>query len=222
MEVTAPTPPPPTAKTRSFLRDIVETAIVAILIYLLIHSTVLNFVVEGSSMQPTLQSGDRILVNRNAYGTFDLGDLVDWLPFVPDQHWFTIIDWGEPERGDVIVLTPLPPGEQKAHIKRVIGLPGDHVQIIAGEVIVNGTVLDEEYIGDFQNTCNGGGSFAICDVVVPEDSVFVMGDHRNDSADSRYFDVVPYERIIGKAWLVYWPVDAFGMIRHPDYPELTP
>lgn len=222
MEITTPPIPETEAKTRSFLREIIETAVIALLIYLLIHSTILNFVVDGNSMQPTLQNGDRILVNRNAYGTFDLGDLVDWLPFVPDQHWFTIIDWGEPERGDVIVLTPLPPGEQKAHIKRVIGLPGDHVQIIAGQVMVNGIVLDEPYIGNFQNTCNGSGSFKNCDVVVPDGSVFVMGDHRNDSADSRYFGVVPDERIIGKAWLVYWPASEFGRIKHPDYPELTP
>lgn len=212
-----------THSARTMLREIIEIAVVTLLIFGLTRSLVLNFVVDGDSMLPTLVSGERIIANRNAYGEFNLGDLVDWLPGVPDQHWFTIIDWGEPERGDIIVLTPLPPGQQKPHVKRVIGLPGDHIRIDhRGDVFVNDVPLDEPYTGDYENLCNGSGSYRNCDVLVPDGNVFVMGDHRSDSADSRYFGVVPYDRIEGKAWLIYWPLGSFGTLTQPSYPELTP
>lgn len=205
------------------IREIVEIAVITLLVFGLTRSLILNFVVDGDSMLPTLVSGERIIANRNAYGEFNLGDLVDWFPGVPDQHWFTIVDWGEPERGDIVVLTPLPPGQQKPHVKRVIGLPGEHIQIThRGDVLVNGIALDEPYIGDYENLCNGSGSYRNCDVTVPADSVFVMGDHRSDSSDSRYFDVVPYERIEGKAWLVYWPLSNLQTLSPPDYSELDP
>ena len=198
--------------TRAFLRDVIETAIIAIVIFVLARALVLNFEVDGSSMEPTLHHGERVLVNPNAYSTFDLGDLVDWLPFVPDQHWLTIVDWGEPERGDVVVLTPLPPGEQEAHIKRVIGIPGDHITIVDNTVYVNGETLDESTTGGAATICRGSGTYAQCDVTVPDDHIFVLGDHRDNSVDSRYFGVVPIDRIIGRAWLVYWPLQNFGII----------
>lgn len=209
------------AKKTSSLREIIETAILAILIFVLVRNIVLNYRVDGASMLPTLENGELILVNRNAYRELDLGDFVDWIPGVPEQHWFTIVDWGTPERGDVIVFTPPPPGEQKPYIKRVIGLPGDRVQINAeGQVMVNGIALDEDYIGNYRNDCVNVPSFNYCDVVVPEGNFFVMGDHRSNSQDSRYFGVVPEERIIGKAWTVYWPMNVFGPVEHEEYPEL--
>lgn len=208
-------------KKKSSFREIIETAILAILIFVLVRNIVLNFRVDGASMLPTLENGEMILVNRNAYRELDLGDFIDWLPLVPEQHWFTIVDWGTPERGDVIVFTPPPPGTQKPYIKRVIGLPGDHVKITAeGQVLVNGVALDEDYIGTYRNECVNVPSFAYCDVTVLEGSFFVMGDHRSNSQDSRYFGVVPEERIIGKAWTVYWPLDVFGPVEHEEYPEL--
>ncbi len=205
------------------MREIVETAIMAILIFVLVRSLVLNFRVDGSSMLPTLHNEEMILVNRNAYRSLDLGDFVDWIPGVPEQHWFTIVDWGEPQRGDVIVFTPPPPGDQKPYIKRVIGLPGDHVQVTADyQVLVNGVALDEPYIGDYASECVNVANFPYCDVVVPDGHYFVMGDHRNNSQDSRYFGVISEDSIIGKAWLVYWPLGDFGPVEHPDYPELEP
>ncbi|MCA9834727.1 MAG: signal peptidase I [Thermomicrobiales bacterium] len=208
-------------KKTGALREIIETALLALIIFVLVRNIVLNFRVDGSSMLPTLQNNEMILVNRNAYRELDLGDFVDWLPGVPEQHWVQIVDWGQPERGDVIVFTPPPPGEDKPYIKRVIGLPGDHVQITAdGQVLVNGVALDEPYIGDYTNDCVNVPSFNYCDVIVPEGSYFVMGDHRNNSSDSRYFGVVTEDRIIGKAWIVYWPTGEFGPVEHPDYDEL--
>lgn len=214
-------PKRPENKSNAF-REILETAILAVLIFVLVRSVVLNFKVEGSSMLPTMTNGEMILVNRNAYREFNLGDLVDWIPGVPDQDWFTFVDWGEPTRGDVVVFTPPEPGDQKPYIKRVIGLPGDHIQITENyEVLVNGVAIDEPYIGDYRNECMMVSNFPYCDLTVPEGHYFVMGDHRNNSQDSRFFSVVEEDRIIGKAWLIYWPLEDFGTIDHPDYDELS-
>lgn len=205
-------------KRKSAFRELVETALLAVLIFVSVRAVVLNFRVDGSSMLPTMHSGELMLVQRNAYSEFDLGDLVDWIPGVPDQHWFRITDWGSPSRGDVIVFTPPPPGKAKPYVKRVIGLPGDHVVINGeNEVIVNGVVLDEPYTGAYKTSCRG-----YCDVTVPDGHVYVLGDHRTDSEDSRYFGVVPEDRIIGKAWIIYWPFGNAGTVDHPDYPELAP
>lgn len=204
-------------------REMIETIVIAALIFLLVRSVVLNFKVDGASMTPTFEGGEMILVNRNAYQSFDFGDLVDWVPGIPDQHWFTIVDWGEPDRGDVIVFTPPEPGAQKPYIKRVIGLPGDQVQISSdGEVRVNGTVLDENYIGDYDTSCSNRSPY--CDVTVPPGHVFALGDNRQPggSEDSRYFGLVSEDRIIGKAWLVYWPIGSISTVDSPDYPELNP
>lgn len=221
--IDTPNPNPTNQKKGGAVREIIETALLAILIFVAVRAVVLNFKVDGSSMMPTLENGEMILVNRNAYRELDLADFVDWLPGISEQNWFTIVDWGTPTRGDVVVFTPPEPGDQKPYIKRVIGLPGDHVQItVDNQVLVNGVALDEPYIGDYRNDCEVVRNFEYCDVVVEEGHFFMMGDHRNNSQDSRYFSVVSEDRIIGKAWLVYWPMDNFGMIDHPDYPELNP
>lgn len=212
-----------TDRKRSPVRDILETVIIAILVFVLVRSVVLNFRVDGASMHPTFEGGEMILVNRNAYQTFDLGDLVDWIPGVPDQHWFVITDFGDPQRGDVIVFTPPEPGDQKPYVKRVIGVPGDRVQISPdGEVTVNNTEIDEAYINNLDTQCSGRNSY--CDVTVPPGHVFVLGDNRRPagSEDSRFFGLVSEDRIIGKAWLVYWPLKSIGTIDSPDYPELNP
>lgn len=208
-------------ENRHPLRDILETLIIAVLIFVLVRSVVLNFRIDGPSMLPTFEDGQMILVNRNAYQSFDVGDLVDWIPGVPEQHWFTIIDWGEPKRGDVIVFTPPEPGKQYPYIKRVIGLPGDRVQITEDRtVLVNGVELDEDYIGDYTTRCTNDPMN--CDVTVPPGHVFTLGDNRNGSEDSRFYGLVSEDRIIGKAWLVYWPINSIGPVDSPDYPELNP
>lgn len=206
---------------RSLLHEILETAIIAVLIFVLVRSVVLNFQVDGDSMLPSMESGQMVLVSRVSYGELNLGDLVDWIPGVPDQHWLTLLDYGAPERGDVIVFTPPEPGKQKPYIKRVIGVPGDRVQITRDQqLMVNGIVIDEPYTGTYPTGC--GFSHPYCDVTVPEGYVFAMGDHRNRSEDSRFFGVVPVDQIIGKAWMVYWPIGDFGLVEHPRYPELEP
>lgn len=105
--------------------------------------------------------------------------------------------WREPRRGEIVVLR-LPNRRSDPLIKRVIGLPGDTVAIQGGKVLVNGKVLDEPYL---DQTTPG----RMATKVVPEGHVFVLGDNRSASNDSRYFGMVPYESILGRAWLRYWP-----------------
>src|SRR5699024_4868128 len=159
---------------------------------------------------------------RNAYGSMAGWDLVDWLPFVDEREEAEpLFDFGDPERGDVVVFKPLPPGQDKPYIKRVIGLPGDTIDIHDDAVYVNGTRLNEPYLqGQTTNDRNCRPEY--CDgYVIPEGSIYVLGDNRNNSQDSRDFGAVPDYRIIGKGWVTYWPVDLFGIVPHHDYPELS-
>lgn len=204
------------------IREIIETALLALLIFVAVRSVVLNFKVDGLSMNPTFDNGEMLLVNRNAYREINGWTFVDWLPFVGNHDnadaW---IDFGEPQRGDVIVFTPPPPGQDKPYIKRVIGLPGDTVEVHDEGVYVNGARLDEPYLEGRTSNCRySDPQFCGTKVVVPKGSVFVMGDNRNNSEDSRKFGPVSESRIIGKAWITYWPRDHIGIVPHHDYPNV--
>jgi signal peptidase I len=128
------------------------------------------------------------------------------------------------KRGDIVVFTPpndWAPDDQTPFIKRVIGVGGDEVEIRDGLVYVNGTALEEPYLfadapGDPpQPTVAGQDSW-----VIPAGELFLMGDHRANSADSRSFGPVPIANIIGRAWLRYWPINVFGILPTPTHPEL--
>lgn len=217
----SPQSSPPAKKQTSLLREIIETALLALIIFVAVRSVVLNFKVDGLSMMPSFENGEMLLVNRNSYRSLDAWDFVDWLPFV-DEHedatpWIT---FGEPKRGDVIVFTPPAPGQDKPYIKRIIGLPGDQVEVHDDGVYVNSTRLDEPYLEGRTTSCRTGTSTFCGSVTVPEGSVYVMGDNRNNSEDSRYFGPVPENRIIGKAWITYWPTDVIGVVPHYEYPKL--
>jgi signal peptidase I len=168
---------------RRALIDIVETIILSVALFLGINMISARIRVESISMQPTLHAGNFVLVNKVAYKL------------------------GSPERGDVIVFRYPPDPEQVPYIKRIIGLPSDHVRIYDGKVYVNEQLLVEPYIG---STTHQGGEWD-----VPEDSLFVMGDNRNNSSDSRSWGMVPMENVIGKAEVVYWPPDKWGMLHFP-------
>lgn len=185
------------------LREILETLALAALIFFLVRLVVLNFRVDGESMLPNLDDGQMLLVNRNAYQFYDIGG-DRFYPFDP------------PERGDVIVFDP-PTKSDKPYIKRVIGLPGEEVTFRNGLVFVDGETLDEDYI-EYPTNCRVRRE-EVCDAIVPEDHVFVLGDHRTNSSDSRVFGSVPVGNIVGKAWLSYWPVDDIGFVPHETYPE---
>lgn len=139
--------------------------------------------VEGTSMMPGLADQERIFINKYAYR---LGTI---------------------EPGDVVVFR-YPGDPSKNYIKRIIGVPGDRVEILRGEVFVNGTHLTEPYVPErFRD------ERSMNELTVPEGSYFVLGDHRNLSSDSRDFGVVDREAIFGKAVFAYWPREMMGKLR---------
>lgn len=178
----------PTARpmpTAVFYRELIETLLLTLLIFWAVNAVTGRFRIEGQSMLPTLHEGEYVLINKLAY-YFD-----------------------EPQRGDIIVLH-YPRDRSRDFIKRVIGLPGDTVEIGDEEVAVNGVVLNEPYISAPAST---SGTW-----VVPDDSFFVMGDNRNNSSDSRNWSFLPRSDIIGKAWVIYWPIDAAKLVPHVIHP----
>lgn len=191
-------------------RELVETLLLAALIFLAVRASFQNFRVDGASMQPSLQNGEYLIVNKLAYASIDT-QAFDWLPFVDSSEGTNHL-WGTPSRGDVIVFRA-PTDTSRDFIKRVMGLPGDTIELDrdAGQVRVNGELLDEPYIQG-RTTCG-----TECVFVIPErDSraakaecgsnacYFVMGDNRQNSSDSRQGWLVPEENIIGKALATYW------------------
>jgi signal peptidase I len=162
-----------------FLWEILQTLLMAIILYFLIDTVVGRVRVENISMQPTLHEGQFILVNKLAYR---LGDF---------------------QRGDVIVFH-YPRNPEEDYIKRVIGLPGDSLVIENGQVLVNGQVLEEPYIASPPQYANNWE--------VPEGEVFVLGDNRNQSSDSHSWGFVPVEYVVGKALVIYWPLDELRIL----------
>lgn len=169
-----------------FLREIVETAVLALLIFLLMRVVVQNFRIEGYSMEPNLHQGQYLIVNKALYR---------WL------H--------PPERGDIVVFE-YPRAPDRDFIKRVIGLPGEKVEIRNGLVYINDELLSEPYLKN-----KGHGNFP--PTVLGANQYFVLGDNRDNSSDSRMWGPLPEDRIIGKAWVSYWPPRMWGRIPDADY-----
>ena len=227
----APPPDPVRAEARPArsglraLREILETVLLAVILFLAVRSFVLPYQVDGMSMTPNLQNNERVLVNRQAYHDFDLNHVLNWIPGVDRKGSWDFTPFGNLNRGDVVVLQPPIPHTQP-FIKRVIGLPGDHVTIKDGYVYINGVQLDEQYIPQPISECPASpyplqGHPPACDVTVPDDSVFVMGDNRKPggSEDSRMFGTVKIDNIVGEAFFVNWPFKNIGPIGHGHYNE---
>ncbi len=180
------TPPPPPessvwAQVGGAIKETLETIIPAIIIALLINLFLAQATrVYGQSMEPNLHTDERLIVEKVSYKI------------------------RPPERHDIIVLK-VREDSKELLIKRVIGLPGETVEVKEGNVYVDGQMLDEPYLA--RPTL---GYYA--PTVVPPSCVFVMGDNRNASNDSRSFGAIPYENIIGKAWVSYWPLEDAGMV----------
>jgi signal peptidase I, bacterial type len=195
-------PPPRRRRRAGFVIEIVETLVLTVLIFLGIQTFVAQpFRVEGGSMETTLLPDQYVLIDKLT---------PRWAPYA---------------RGDIVVLNP-PEGYQRdgtPFIKRVIGVPGDRVQLIDGIVFVNGTALDEQYLftadGIRQPTDPTPGGLA--DWLVAPGQLLVMGDHRENSSDSRVFGAVSVSNIVGRAWLRYWPLDTFGTLPSPGYPAAS-
>ncbi len=193
---------------RSFvrgLREIAETIILALLIFLLVRAVVQNFQVEGSSMQPTLETRWYLLVNKAVYFEINLETMSKFIPFIDPGDDPTRYVFRGPKRGDVIVFKA-PNAPNRDFIKRVIAVAGETVEVRAEGVYVNGQFLDEPYIKEKQH------SSTFAEQTVPAGHYFVLGDNRNNSSDSRVFGMLPKENIIGRAWLTYWPFSIFGRV----------
>jgi signal peptidase I len=164
-----------------WLLELGETVLPAIVIAVLINLFLAQATrVYGSSMEPNLHTDQRLVVEKLSY----------------HLH--------EPRRGDVVVLR-LPERGPELLIKRVVGLPGETIEIRSGHVTIDGTVLTEPYLSRSTNGTYGP-------LVVPGGQVFVMGDNRGASNDSRIFGPVPLERVVGRAWVSYWPIEFFGLV----------
>ena len=161
------------AGSRRFLLDMLETLLLSAAIFLILNFISARIRIESISMQPTLYENDFVLVNRLAYRL------------------------GEPSRGDVVVFRNPSDPDAEPYIKRVVGLPGDLVEVREGQVFVNGNPLREPYI---KESPTYAGTWD-----VPEGMLFVLGDNRNSSSDSHIWGYVPLESVIGTAKLVYLP-----------------
>ncbi len=165
----------------SWVRDLAFSVLIAVILIVFIYQPVK---VEGTSMMPTLTDQERIFINKFTYH-LGLGDI---------------------ERGDTVVFWfPLDP--TKSYIKRVIGIPGDVVRIEAGQVIVNGRPLEEEYVPEEYRDRVSWEPHRI-----PPNQFFVLGDHRNSSSDSRTWGFVNRDAIYGKAVFSYWPPQKMGRL----------
>lgn len=191
------------------VREIVETVVAAFVLFFVIQLLVQNFGVHGLSMEPSVHSGQVLMVNKVVYFSID-GDLARKVPFLQTDSEGDFYIFHPPRRGEVIVFRPPIPSNED-YIKRVIGVPGDVVSISGGTVILNGKPLEEPYIAyrsnDFMDT-----------IIVPAGQYFVLGDNRSNSRDSRSWGMLPGENIIGKAWLTYWPLDKLGFLQNNPPP----
>ena len=200
-------------RSLSNFKGVLVTVALAALVFLLISTSFQNFQVEGTSMTPNIQDGQFIVVNKAAYRHVDVPGWARWVPFLDRDGDDFVSPFGSPQRGDVIVFS-LESQPGRNFIKRVIGLPGERIQISRSRVFINGEEVQEPYIPR-------QGRKEVAELLIPEDEYFVMGDERVASFDSRDWGTLPRDRIIGKAWVSYYPFDGFGRIKSqgPEAPS---
>jgi signal peptidase I len=172
---------------RSLVREVLETVLLTAVLFLVVNTITGRSQVNGSSMEPTLHDGQYLIIGKVTY----------WI------H--------PPERGDIIVFHP-PNNVGEDYIKRIVGLPGERIEIRDGRVWVDGVVLDEPYIS---GPPNYPGAWTL-----GEEEYLVLGDNRNNSSDSHSWGPLQEESILGKAWLSYWPPEYWGPVDHHTFPEL--
>lgn len=173
-------------KRYRLVREIIETLVLTVLMFLVIRLAVQNFNIDGMSMEPSLHNQELVIVDK-------------WSYF-----------FHEPAHGDVIVFVA-PPNPSQDYIKRIVGLPGDVISIQGTNVTVNNKQLSETYVDPHRQ---GNPYPPITNMTVPQGAYFVLGDNRNGSSDSRDWGCVPQQNIVGRAALVYWPLgqDNYGFL----------
>lgn len=172
----------PPTKPGALAKELAQTIAGSLVLWLVLHTVSQPYVVEGHSMEGTLHDGNRLWVNQ--------------------------LD--TPARGEVIVFHA--PTEDKIYVKRVIGLPGEHVRISDGVVTINDHPLAEPYLAGMTPCAPSGDR---CDLVVPPGMVFVLGDNRGNSSDSRAWGPLDLTRVAGRAWMIYWPLGEMGPLAAP-------
>jgi signal peptidase I len=210
----------PPAKTGSSvargISELLRTVLLAAIVFVGARTVVLPYQVEGASMTPNLHNNERVLVNRTVNFHIDVNSLVNWIPGVNLEGTDEVYPFHPPQRGDVVVLHPPVANSSQPYIKRVIGLAGDTITFDSGYVYINGVKLDELYINGAITDCENGPN---CSVTVPDGYVYVLGDNRQNSSDSRVFGIVKIEEIVGKAWFTNWPLTDIGLVPHYKYPD---
>lgn len=180
-----------------FVMDILETIVFVGSIFIMLYLFIMQpNQVKGASMEPTFASGDYIFTSKITY------------------------KFRSPERGDVIVFRS-PKNPDIDYIKRIIGLPGDQILIQNGIVNVNGKPIHESYIASSTNLWDGGFVSEGVSITIPGNELFVMGDNRQRSSDSREFGSIPVESVIGQVFYRYFPSSKMGEIRNP-FPKENP
>ena len=198
---------------RSPRRGLAPTVALILLVLALVPTTVANVAVDGLSMAPTLHHGQYLLVNKFVYASV-AGGLVERLrPADAARAGQPYYLFRAPRRGDIVVFW-LPSSSARPFIKRVIALPGEVVEVRAGQVLVNGVGLAEPYL-------RARPAYTVAATRVPSGHYFVLGDNRNNSSDSHLFGMLPADHIVGQAWLSYWPTEAWGVLAAPAYPDLA-
>ena len=189
----------------AIFREFLEAVLLALVVFLFIQTSVQNFRVEGSSMHPTLEGGQYLLVNKLVYLKIDQDRLSRIVPFWNVERHEQHFAVHPPKQGDVIVFR-FPRDPSRDFVKRAIGLPGDVVAMEDGFVRVNGKTLEEPYL-TVRDTSD------LDTVELGEKEYFVLGDNRRGSNDSRNWGPVPEENILGKVWLVYWPLSNWDLLK---------
>ena len=193
-------------------REIIEALVLAAVVFMLLQTTVRNFKVDGSSMDPTLEDGQYLLVNRLVYLRVEMDRLAKIVPFWQADEGTSRHAIHAPERGEIIVFE-FPDSNinnaRKDFVKRVVGLPGETIRMHDGVVFVNEKELDEPYLPEKDHS--NASEFTL-----GEGEYYVLGDNRAHSNDSRAWGAVPDANLRGKVWMVYWPAPGIQILNLLD------
>ncbi len=193
---------------RQFIREALDAAALFIVVFAALYFSVQNIRIDGMSMYPTVISEQHIIVSKLAYVGLNPAALKRFIPFVEKSHSDgSLIVSQSPDYGDMIAFL-YPEDPSREFVKRVIGLPGDYIEIDGGQVFRNGEPLDEPYVVNFDKR-----SFER--TWVPPNSIYVLGDNRPVSSDSRSWGTVKDQFIIGRVWLSYWPSERIAFPHGP-------
>ena len=190
---------------KAVIRDWVESILIAFVLAMFIRTFFFQaFKIPSGSMKPTLQVGDRLIVNKLTYGAK--------IPFTKERPGMRLPGFREPRRGDVVVFV-FPEDPERDFIKRLIATGGETVEIKNGEILIDGQRIEMPVIDNIYYYNRGPYGQPGVAVEVPQGYYFVMGDNSASSHDSRYWGFVPARYIIGKAELIFWPLNRIRFIK---------